>query len=86
MHRAQRRRNSGETVMGHSMKQLLVIVALTTALAASASAQQAPNARQDAQTSRQQGSPRVHVYAPDYYQVWHGNQAANPDFQLGYSR
>jgi len=71
--------------MGHSMKQLLVIVALTTTLVAPAFAQQAPNAR-DVQTSRQQGPSRVHIYAPDYYQVWHGNQSVNPDFQLGYSK
>jgi hypothetical protein len=74
------------TVMGHSMKKLLVIVALTTALVAPAFAQQAPNTRQDAQTSRQQWSSRVHVYAPDYYESWHRNQNANPDFQLGYGR
>jgi hypothetical protein len=74
------------TIMGHSIKKLLVIVALTTALVAPAFAQQAPNARQDAQTARQQWSSRVHVYAPDYYESWHRNQNANPDFQLGYSR
>jgi hypothetical protein len=72
--------------MGHSMKKLFVIITITTALAAPAFAQQAPNTRQDAQTSRQQRSPRVHVYAPDYYQLWYGNQNVNPDFQLGYSR
>jgi hypothetical protein len=72
------------TIMGHSMKKLFVIVTLTTALAAPAFAQQAPNTRQDAQTSRR--SPRVHVYAPDYYQPWYGNQNVNPDFQLGYTR
>jgi hypothetical protein len=70
--------------MGHSMKKLFVIVTLTTALAGPAFAQQAPNTRQDAQTSRR--SPRVHVYAPDYYQPWYGNQNVNPDFQLGYTR
>jgi hypothetical protein len=71
--------------MGHSMKKLFVIVTLTTALAAPAFAQ-APDTRQNVQTSRQDGSARVHVYAPDHYTVWHGNQNANPDFQLGYSR
>ena len=66
------------------MKELFVIVALTTVLAAPAFAQQAPNTRQDAQALRR--SPRVHVYAPDYYQPWYGNQNVNPDFQLGYTR
>jgi hypothetical protein len=68
------------------MKKLLVIVALGTVLAAPAFAQQAPNTRHDAQTSHQQWSSRVHVYAPDYYEAWHGNQNLNPDFQSSYSR
>ena len=72
--------------MEHSMKKLLVIVALATVLAAPAFAQQASNARRDAQTSHQQWSSRVHVYAPDYYEDWHGNQNLNPDFQSGYRR
>jgi hypothetical protein len=42
-------------------------------LAAPAFAQQASNARRDAQTSHQQWSSRLHVYAPDYYEDWHGN-------------
>ena len=71
--------------MEHSMKMLLVTVALGAVFAAPAFAQ-APNARQDVQTSRQDWSSRVHVYAPDHYTTWHGNQNANPDFQLGYSR
>jgi Ni/Co efflux regulator RcnB len=72
--------------MEHSMKKLLVIVALATVLPAPAFAQQASNARRDAQTSRQQWSSRVHVYAPDYYEAWHGNRNLDPDFQSGYSR
>jgi hypothetical protein len=72
--------------MEHSTKKLLVIAALGSVLASPAFAQKAPNARQDAQTSRQQWSSKVRVYAPDYYEPWHGNQNANPDFQLGYSR
>jgi hypothetical protein len=74
------------TIMEHSMKKLVVIVALSTVLAAPAFAQKAPNARQDAQTAQQQWSSKVHVYAPDYYESWHRNQNANPDFQLGYSK
>jgi hypothetical protein len=72
-------------VMEHSMKILLATVALGAVFAVPAFAQ-APNTRQDAQTSRQGWSSRVHVYAPDHYTVWQGNQNANPDFQLGYSR
>ena len=79
------RRNSGETVMQHSMKILLATFALGAVFAVPAFGQ-APNTRQDAQASRQGWSSRVHVYAPDHYTVWHGNQNANPDFQLGYSR
>jgi hypothetical protein len=26
----------------------------------------------------------LHVYAPDYYETWHGNQNLNPHFQSGY--
>ena len=66
--------------MEHSMKILLATVALGAVLAVPAFAQ-APNSRQEAQTSRQGWSSRVHVYT-----VWHGNPNANPDFQLGYSR
>jgi hypothetical protein len=72
------------TIMGHSMNKLFVIVTLTTTFAVPAFAQQTPNSRQDAQTSRR--SLRVHVYAPNYYQPWYGNQNLNPDFQLGYTR
>ena len=72
--------------MDRSTNKLLVIVALGTVLASQAFAQQAPNARHDAQTLRQEWSSRVRVYAPDHYTDWHGNQSANPDFQLGYSR
>jgi hypothetical protein len=68
--------------MTHSLNKLLVVAALGTVLAAPAFAQQAPNARRDAQTPRQDWSSRVHVYAPDYYQPQYGNQSANPDFQL----
>jgi hypothetical protein len=57
--------------MEHSMKILLATVALGAVLAVPAFAQ-APNTRQEAQTSR--------------HTVWHGNRNANPDFQLGYSR
>ena len=71
--------------MEHSMKMLLATVAIGAVFVAPAFAQVA-NTRQDAQTSRQGWSSRVHVYAPDHYTVWHGNQNANPDFQLGYSR
>ena len=71
--------------MEHSLKILLATVALGAVLAVPAFAQ-APNTRQEAQTSRQVWSSRVHVYAPDHYTVWHGNQNADPDFQLGYSR
>jgi hypothetical protein len=71
--------------MEHSMKILLATVALSAVFAASAFAQ-VPNTRPDAQTSRRDWSSRVHVYAPDHYTVWYGNQNANPDFQLGYSR
>jgi hypothetical protein len=73
------------TIMEHSMKMRLATVALGAVFAAPAFAQ-APDTRQNVQTSRQDGSARVHVYAPDHYTVWHGNQNANPDFQLGYSR
>ena len=65
-------------------EKVFVIVTLTTTFAVPAFAQQAPNSRQDAQTSRR--SLRVHVYAPNYYQPWYGNQNLNPDFQLGYTR
>ena len=71
--------------MENSMKILLATVALSAVFAVSAFAQ-VPNTRQDAQTSRQGWPSRVHLYAPDHYTVWHGNQNANPDFQLGYSR
>jgi opacity protein-like surface antigen len=70
--------------MNHSTKKLLVIAALGIVLAAPAFAQQAP--RRNAHAPRQDWSSRVHVYAPDDYTVWHGNQNSNPDFQLGYSR
>jgi hypothetical protein len=70
--------------MNHSTKKLLVIAALGIVLAAPAFAQQAP--RRDVHAPRQDWSSRVHVYAPDDYTVWHGNQNSNPDFQLGYSR
>jgi Ni/Co efflux regulator RcnB len=72
--------------MAHSMKKLLVIVALGTVLAAPAFAQQASNARQDPQMSQHQWLSRVHVYAPDYYTPWHGNESVNPDFQSGSTR
>ena len=65
------------------MKRLLAIVALGAALASPAFAQ-APNTRNE--SARADWSSRVHVYAPDHYTAWHGNQNANPDFQLGYSR
>jgi hypothetical protein len=71
--------------MEHSMKILLATVALGAVFTVPAVAQ-APNTRQDAQTSGQGWSSRVHVYAADHYTVWHGNQNANPDLQLGYSR
>ena len=71
--------------MEHSLKIILATVALGAVLAVPAFAQ-APNTRQEAQTSRQGWSSRVHVYAPDHYTVWHGNQNTDPDFQLGYSR
>jgi hypothetical protein len=64
---------------------LLATVALGAVFAAPAFAQ-APNTRQNVQTSYPDGSTRVHVYAPDHYTVWRGNQNANPDFQLGYSK
>jgi hypothetical protein len=71
--------------MEHSLKKLLVVVALGTVLAAPAFAQQAPNARQDAQIP--QWSSRVHVYAPDYYaRPRSENKNLNPDFQLGGDR
>jgi hypothetical protein len=57
-------------VMEHSMKKLLVLVALGGVLAAPAFAQQAPNARQHAATSQPQWS----------------NNNTNPDFQLGGER
>jgi len=63
-------------------RSTLVVVALGTDVASQAFAQQAPNARRDAQTPRQGWSSRVHVYAPEYYQPQYGNQNANPDFQL----
>jgi hypothetical protein len=69
--------------MEHSTKKFLGIVALGTVLAAPAFAQQAPNAGGDLQTSRQEWSSRVHVYAPDHYVPRYGNQNVNPDFQLG---
>jgi hypothetical protein len=69
--------------MRHSMKKLLVVVAIGTTIAAPAFAQQAPNARQDPHTSQRQWSSRVHVFAPDYYTPWYGNENANPDFQSG---
>jgi hypothetical protein len=68
--RLERRRNPGENVVEHSMKKLLVVVALGTVLAAPAFAQQAPNARQSAAASHQQWS----------------NNNTNPDFQLGGER
>ena len=68
--------------MDHSTKRLLVIAALGTLLAAPAFAQQAPNARRDAQAPRLDWSSRVHVYAPDYYVPQYGNPNTNPDFQL----
>jgi hypothetical protein len=42
--------------MTHSLNKLLVVAALGTVLAALAFAQQAPNARRDAQTPRQDWS------------------------------
>ena len=68
--------------MDNSTKKLLVIAALGTLLAAPAFAQQAPNARRDAQAPRLDWSSRVHVYAPDYYVPQYGNPNTNPDFQL----
>jgi opacity protein-like surface antigen len=67
------------------MKKFLAIVALGTVLAAPAFAQQAPNGRQDAQTSAGQWSSRVHTYAPDHYTAprYEYNNNTNPDFQLG---
>jgi hypothetical protein len=67
------------------MKKLLAIIALGTVLAAPAFAQQAPNARQDAQRSGSEWSSRVHSYAPDHYSPprYEYNNNANPDFQLG---
>jgi hypothetical protein len=66
-----------------SMKKLLAIVAVGTAFAAPAFAQQAPNARPDAQT----WSSRVHVYAPDYYaRPGNENKNLNSDRQLGGDR
>jgi hypothetical protein len=56
--------------MEHSMKKLLVLVALGTVLAAPAFAQRAPNARQSAAESQPQWS----------------NNNTNPDFQLGGDR
>jgi hypothetical protein len=70
--------------MEHSMKKVLVVAALGTVLAAPAFAQQAPNARRDVQ--HREWSPRVHVYAPEYYQPQYGNQSADPDFQLSGTR
>jgi Ni/Co efflux regulator RcnB len=49
--------------MEHLMKKLLVIVALATVLTAPAFAQQASNARRDAQTSHQQWSVGVDRYS-----------------------
>jgi Ni/Co efflux regulator RcnB len=71
-------------IMEHSMKKLLSIVALGTVLAAPAFAQQAPSARQDAQT----WSSRVHPYAAEHYTrpQYEYNSNSNPDFQLGGSR
>ena len=71
----------------HGMKNIRsAILALSLIAGLSPAFAQAPNTRQDAQTSRRDWSSRVHVYAPDHYTVWHGNQNANPDLQLGYSR
>jgi hypothetical protein len=63
---SQARRN----VMEHSMKKLLILVALGAVLAAPAFAQQAPNARHSAGASQHQWS----------------NNNTNPDFQLGGER
>jgi hypothetical protein len=64
------------------MKQFLAIIAFGTVLATPASAQQAPNTRQDAQALH----ARVHVYAVEYYEPRHEGQLLNPDRQLGSNR
>ena len=64
------------------MKQFFAIMAFGIVLAAPASAQQPPGARQDAQALH----ARVHVYAAEYYEPRHEGQILNPDRQLGSNR
>jgi hypothetical protein len=61
------------------MKKLVVIIALGSALAAPAFAQQAPTTRGNPQAAH----PAVHVYSPSAYEARHGDQSLSPDRQLG---
>jgi hypothetical protein len=68
------------------MKKLVVLVSLGVVVATSAFAQSAPHSRRHADPAFQYGQERVHPYDAGRYQPWHGNNDANPDFQLGGDR
>jgi hypothetical protein len=69
------------------MKTILVLVALSSLVAAPAFAQRAPNASTEVQSVHQQRLYRVHPYAADLPDVYPHSQQLNnnlnPDFQLG---
>jgi hypothetical protein len=68
--------SGGATTPETVMERILAIAAVGTVLAAPAFGQQAPSTRQD-------WTSRVHVYAPEYYAPRH--EIPNPDHQLGSS-
>jgi hypothetical protein len=61
------------------MLRVLAIAALGALLAAPATAQQAPDTREN-------WGSRVHMYAADYYVPRHESRPTNPDYQLGSSQ
>jgi hypothetical protein len=66
-----------------TMKKLLAIIAVSTAVAAPAIAQAASHAHTRAYQNQ---TPMVNMYGAEHYQIRPSQEDVNPDFQLGGNR